>query len=67
MALRQSERSYQASWDAESRATLKNRVQEILLTAVASSSTTSYLALQFKFDNFAACDSERKSAASRAF
>lgn len=67
MAVKQNERSYQASWGVESRATLKNRVKEILLSAVALDSDTSYLHLQFRFDNYAACDAERKSAASRAF
>lgn len=66
MALLQHERSYQSSWDAKSKASLKDGITEILLTAQALSGDSSFITLQYRFSNWDPCQKEIKDSAAGA-
>lgn len=55
MAVTKGERSYEASWDADSKSTLKDGISEILLTVNGLGTESGYVTLQYRFDNWDQC------------
>ncbi|MQP65564.1 hypothetical protein GE253_09420 [Niveispirillum sp. SYP-B3756] len=55
MAIYKKERSYQASWDNESHAQLKDGIIEILLSVSALSDSSGYVTVQYRFSNWDKC------------
>lgn len=55
MSIRQNERVHQAVWDQEEQSNLPDGMSEIILSVNALSSDSSWVALQYRFDNHGAC------------
>lgn len=58
MALRQGERIHQAEWDNEVGSTFAVDMEDIILSAKALSSDSSWIALQYRFSNIRDCRAE---------
>ena len=67
MAIRKNERYYQYVWRKSKKSALASDVSEILETVSATSSETTYLTVQFTFNNHAACKAEMDSTVAKAF
>jgi hypothetical protein len=67
MAIAQNERSLQMAWTPEYGSDLTDDITEILLTVNASSSSSSYLHLQYRFANYDACSAEISSQVDAVF
>lgn len=66
-AIELNERSFQAEWGPTTQAALPNNVEDIILSVKSDGHNSSFIHLQFRFTNFAACDAERKKAQAGAF
>jgi len=56
MSIRQNERAHQAVWEEKSGSELSAGLKDIILEVSATSSDTSWIALQYRFDNMDECD-----------
>lgn len=58
MAIRQNERVYQAAWDEEEGSRMRDNVESILMQVNATSASSSWINLQYRFNNHGACRTE---------
>lgn len=59
MSLRQNERVFQSVWDNEENSTLPENIKSIILQVNATSSSSSWIALQYTYANVDQCDEEQ--------
>lgn len=62
MAIRQNERVFQSVWDRDENSRLPSNIKSIILQVNATSSDSSWIALQYTYINIDACEEELSSA-----
>ena len=67
IAVSKDERAYQFTWGKKTGPVISNNVVEILETVGAADRDTTYLTLQFRFNNYKLCKAEIDTAEAKAF